>query len=199
MHTHTACVYIHVHVHVQTKHVQCTTMHIILQLSQDSHAVLPPQRKGQQACPVIYGTRIYFPFSQEARNKFIANPEYYLHGQQPGPSVPVRLAIVGPPKSGKSTGAELHFYDSSSYIPNEHECTLHIFLPTLVARKICDTYGCLRLSIGEAIRRVLSKFPHSELAQQLQSYLQSGQTVPEELCVLALDSALLDVQCTTRG
>jgi len=110
---------------------------------------------------------------------------------------PSQTRYCGPPKIWKINRCWAP--DTSSYIPSEHECTLHIFLPTLVARKICDTYGCLRLSIGEAIRRVLSKFPHSELAQQLQSYLQSGQTVPEELCVLALDSALLDVQCTTRG
>ena len=68
-----------------------------------------------------------------------------------------------------------------------------------VANKLCDKYGCLRLSIGEAMRRVMAQFPHSELSQQLLAYLQAGETVPEELCVLALDRALLDVQCTTRG
>lgn len=99
----------------------CTTRHIILQLSQDPHAVLPPQRKGQQACPVVYGTRIYFPSSQEARSKFIANPEYYLHCQQAGPAVPVRLAIVGPPKSGKSTGTDMHSMKLVYMYINKHD------------------------------------------------------------------------------
>ena len=69
----------------------------------------------------------------------------------------------------------------------------------LVAGKLCGRYGCLHLSIGEAIRRVVAQFPHSELTHQLLAHLQVGQTVPEELCVLALDRTLLDVQCTTRG
>ena len=69
----------------------------------------------------------------------------------------------------------------------------------IVAGKLCDKYGCLRLSIGEAIRRVIAQFPHSELTHQLLTHLHAGETVPEELCVLALDCALLDVQCTTRG
>ena len=49
------------------------------------------------------------------------------------------------------------------------------------------------------MRRVMAGFPHSELTQQLLAHLQAGETVPEELCVLALDCALLDIQCTTRG
>lgn len=49
------------------------------------------------------------------------------------------------------------------------------------------------------MRRVMAQFPHSELTRQLQAHLKAGDTVPDELCVLALDSALLDVQCTTRG
>ena len=69
----------------------------------------------------------------------------------------------------------------------------------LVAAKLCDTYGCLRLSIGEAIRKVMDQFPHSELSFQLMAHLKAGETIPDELAVLALDRALLDVQCTTRG
>ena len=69
----------------------------------------------------------------------------------------------------------------------------------LVAGKLCDRYGCLRLSIGEAMRKIVVQYPHSELTHQLLAHLQVGQTVPEELCVLALDRILLDVQCMTRG
>ena len=53
---------------------------------------------------MIYGPRIYFPASHQARERFMANPEYYASVLSPGPAVPIRLAIVGPPKSGKSTG-----------------------------------------------------------------------------------------------
>ena len=49
------------------------------------------------------------------------------------------------------------------------------------------------------MRRVMAQFPDSELSQLMRSYLQVGQTVPDDLCVLALERALLDVQCNTRG
>ena len=84
-------------------HVYCF-LYVKLQLSKDSSEVLPSQQKGKDACPVIYGPRIYFPASQDARERFMADPGYYASVSSPGPAVPIRLAIVGPPKSGKSTG-----------------------------------------------------------------------------------------------
>ncbi len=57
----------------------------------------------------------------------------------------------------------------------------------------------MRLSIGEALRMYIEKFPTSKLAELIESHLKNGQTVPDDLCVHALEKALLDVQCTTRG
>lgn len=57
----------------------------------------------------------------------------------------------------------------------------------------------MHLSVGEAMRRVIEQFPESELTQLMQSFLQAGQVVPDDLCVLALERTLLDVQCNTRG
>lgn len=68
-----------------------------------------------------------------------------------------------------------------------------------VANRFAHEYGCLRLSVGEALRRVMSQFPDSELTRLLKEYLQAGETVPEDLCVLALERVLLSVQCNTRG
>lgn len=68
-----------------------------------------------------------------------------------------------------------------------------------VAQRFASEYGCLRLSIGEAMRRMIAQFPESELTQQMLSYLKVGQTIPDELCVLALERVLLDVQCNSRG
>ncbi len=53
--------------------------------------------------------------------------------------------------------------------------------------------------MGEALRQVMSQFPDSELTRLLKEYLQAGETVPEDLCVLALERVLLSVQCNTRG
>ena len=81
-----------------------------------------------------------------------------------------------------------------------HTCThsLSSFL-TSVAKHFAAEYGCLRLSVGEAMRRVIEQFPESELTRLMQSFLQAGQVVPDDLCVLALERTLLDVQCNTRG
>lgn len=68
-----------------------------------------------------------------------------------------------------------------------------------VARRFEKEYGCVRLSIGEALRRVITLFPHSKLTQVILSHLKTGQEVPDDLCVYALEKALLDIQCQTRG
>ena len=52
--------------------------------------------------PIIYREYIYYLSSSSAREQFMTNPEKYLVQPPPGTQVPIRLAIVGPPKSGKS-------------------------------------------------------------------------------------------------
>ena len=76
---------------------------------------------------------------------------------------------------------------------------LKYYVHFAVAQRFASEYGCLRLSIGEAMRRMIAQFPESELTQQMLSYLKVGQTIPDELCVLALERVLLDVQCNSRG
>lgn len=74
-----------------------------------------------------------------------------------------------------------------------------LLLYRAVAKRFCEEYGCSRLSIGEAVRKVISDFPDSNLAAEILSHLKKGQVVPDELCVLALERILIDVQCATRG
>ena len=68
-----------------------------------------------------------------------------------------------------------------------------------MATRFAKEYGCVRLSIGEALRRVVTQFPNSKLTELIQAHLRAGQTVPEDLCVHALERALMDVECRTRG
>ena len=68
-----------------------------------------------------------------------------------------------------------------------------------VAKRFVETFGCVRLSVGEAVRKLLEQFPDTELAGQIKSHLKAGETIPDELCVLALDRIMMDVQCQTRG
>ncbi len=57
----------------------------------------------------------------------------------------------------------------------------------------------MRLSIGEALRMYIDMFPSSKLTELIESHLRSGHVVPDDICVHALEKALLGVQCTTRG
>ncbi|KFZ69554.1 Adenylate kinase 9, partial [Podiceps cristatus] len=114
---------------------------------------------------------IYFFSSKENKETFMKNPIKYIRQPKPKPAVPVKIAIVGPPKSGKTT----------------------------VAKKFASVYGLLRLSMGDAIRLVLNNQPESELALMLKQHLHKGLTVPDELAIQALDVALMNHVCHTTG
>ncbi|KFP59818.1 Adenylate kinase 9, partial [Cariama cristata] len=114
---------------------------------------------------------IYFFSSKENKETFMKNPIKYIRQPKPKPAVPVKIAIVGPPKSGKTT----------------------------VAKKFASLYGLLHLSMGNAIRLVLNNQPESELALMLKRHLHKGLTVPDELAIQALDVALMNHVCNTTG
>ncbi|KAM6354917.1 adenylate kinase 9 [Podargus strigoides] len=121
--------------------------------------------------PVIHRQYIYFFSSKENKETFMKNPIKYIRQPNPKPTVPVKIAIVGPPKSGKTT----------------------------VADKFASVYGLLHLSMGEAIRLVLNDQPESELALTLKWHLHKGLTVPDELAIQALDVALMNHVCSITG
>ena len=57
----------------------------------------------------------------------------------------------------------------------------------------------VRLSMGEAIRSVLETQAKSALAKTILSHLRKGRTVPDELAIQALEVAMMDMRCQTRG
>ncbi|XP_010295413.1 PREDICTED: adenylate kinase 9-like, partial [Phaethon lepturus] len=134
--------------------------------------VIKPQQSNENTVfPVIHRQYIYFFSSKENKETFMKNPIKYIRQPKPKPAVPVKIAIVGPPKSGKTT----------------------------VAKKFASVYGLLRLSMGDAIRLVLDSQPESELALMLKWHLHKGLTVPDELAIQALDVALMNHVCNTTG
>ncbi|KAL7872074.1 hypothetical protein SRHO_G00070570 [Serrasalmus rhombeus] len=121
--------------------------------------------------PIIFHNFIYFFASKETRNTFMLNPIKYLRQRKPNPSLPIKLAIIGPPKSGKTT----------------------------VARMFAREYGLARLSIGEVMRMVLNTQSSTELATQMLKHLHQGLTVPDELAIQCLEVVLMSLVCSTRG
>nr|XP_009488876.1 PREDICTED: adenylate kinase 9-like [Pelecanus crispus] len=137
----------------------------------EGDVIKPQQSHENPVFPVIHRQYIYFFSSKENKETFMKNPIKYIRQPKPKPAVPVKIAIVGPPKSGKTT----------------------------VAKKFASVYGLLRLSMGDAIRLVLNNQPESELALLLKWHLHKGLTVPDELAIQALDVALMNHVCNTTG
>ncbi|XP_065199230.1 adenylate kinase 9-like [Sycon ciliatum] len=125
----------------------------------------------KKAFPVVMLEHIYYCSSQRARSLFIADPLKYLSQPPPHPTVPLKMAIVGPPKVGK----------------------------TLVAQYIESKLGCVRLSMGSAIRWYMDNMKHTNLGEKLKSYLQLGSTVPMEMCIQILESVMMSESIQQKG
>uniref|UniRef100_A0AAY4DP69 Nucleoside-diphosphate kinase n=1 Tax=Denticeps clupeoides TaxID=299321 RepID=A0AAY4DP69_9TELE len=128
----------------------------------------PPQTPSY---PAMLRQFIYFFSSRETRHTFMKNPIRYLQQTSPNPSLPIRLAIVGPPNSGKTT----------------------------VAGMFASEYGLAHLSLSEVMQRVLNDQGQTELANQMRQQLSQGLSVPDELAVRCLEVVLMDLPCSTRG
>ncbi|XP_068933174.1 adenylate kinase 9 [Petaurus breviceps papuanus] len=137
----------------------------------EGDAIKPLVNENNPTYPVIHRQYIYFLSNKVNRDKFMKNPIKYIRQPKPKPAVPIRIAITGPPKSGKTT----------------------------VARKFAQEYGLQRLSIGDAMRMILNNHPETELALMLNWHLHKGLAAPDELVVQALETALMDTVCNTAG
>ncbi|KAM4713125.1 adenylate kinase 9 [Anableps anableps] len=121
--------------------------------------------------PLLLCQYIYFFRSKENRHMFTLNPLKYLKQPKPTPTLPMKIAVVGPPKSGKTTVAEM----------------------------FSEKYGLARVSIGEAMRMVLNYKEHTDLAVQMRRYLTQGLVLPDELAVQCLEVALISSVCSIQG
>ena len=74
-------------------------------MQRSKYNVLPPMLwKESNLFPVIFRQHLYYLSSAANRELFMANPLKFLQQAVPKPPYPVSLAIVGPPKSGKTIG-----------------------------------------------------------------------------------------------
>jgi adenylate/nucleoside-diphosphate kinase len=60
---------------------------------------------------VVYRKYVYYLSDEEARNDFIKNPMHYIRQPPPKSLIPAKIAILGPPKSGKTTGLFIFYID----------------------------------------------------------------------------------------
>jgi len=84
--------------------VSVSSILYLFQLYEKADVIQPVQGLENPTYPVIYNQHIYFLSSVDSRNKFTVDPRKYLDRRpQVKPVVPIQIAIVGPPKSGKTT------------------------------------------------------------------------------------------------
>jgi adenylate/nucleoside-diphosphate kinase len=69
----------------------------------DGAWMMPNHSAGVPTYPAVYRQHVYFLSSVEARKQFTENPIAYLCQPTPKPAVQIRIAVIGPPKSGKTT------------------------------------------------------------------------------------------------
>ncbi|XP_049976513.1 adenylate kinase 9-like [Alexandromys fortis] len=69
----------------------------------EGETIKPVENAENPLNPVIHRQYIYFLSSKQTKEKFMMNPIKYIRQPKPKASMPVRIMIVGPPKSGKTT------------------------------------------------------------------------------------------------
>ncbi|XP_073531941.1 adenylate kinase 9 isoform X1 [Phyllobates terribilis] len=156
--------------HVSYKHPSIFGRWDPVKLSQ-GEVIKPFRNQENPGYPLIYRQYIYFFSTKENRDIFMKNPIMFIRQPKPKPSVPVRIAVLGPPKSGKTT----------------------------VAKMFTRIYGLQRLSVGDAIRSVLENQPNTELALDIKSHLEKGKVVPDDMAIRCLEIAMMDLTCNTTG
>ncbi|XP_068087386.1 adenylate kinase 9 isoform X2 [Hyperolius riggenbachi] len=156
--------------HVSYKHPSIFAQWDPVKLSQ-GEVIRPLKNQDNPGFPLIYRQYIYFFSTKENRATFMRNPIKFLAQPKPKPSVPIKIAVIGPPKSGKTT----------------------------IAKMFASVYGLERLSIGDAVRSVLEKQPNTELAADIKSHLMKGLFIPDELAIRCLEVELMDLTCNTAG
>ncbi|XP_024863203.1 adenylate kinase 9 isoform X2 [Kryptolebias marmoratus] len=142
-----------------------------IQLYKNRDTIQPLQWPLNTTFPLLLSRYIYFFASKENLNQFMLNPLKYLRQPKPTPTLPIKVAVIGPPKSGKTT----------------------------VAKMFAQKYGLARLSIGGVMRTVLNDQGHTDLADQMRSYLTQGLVVPDELAIRCLEVALLSSVSRIQG
>ncbi|XP_059054415.1 adenylate kinase 9 [Achroia grisella] len=143
---------------------------------ENPNAVLNPykiNKRKSNIFPIIYRSYIYFIISEEYVQKFRQNPLKYV---QKSPmklylDYPLRIGIIGPPKSGKS----------------------------ILARRLSNKYGLLCLSKGMALRYILENMYWTELASRIMKALRDGELVNTDLVVKAIQTITIDHRVITNG
>lgn len=130
------------------------------------------RRKGK-IYPIVHRSFIYFMGGPGAVKKFRTNPLKYVSSNNITLFIeyPLRIGVIGPPKSGKSSLSE----------------------------KLAKRYGLICISKGMAIRNMIENLHWTELGTKMQAAISSGECINEDHIVKAIQTAAIDHRTTTYG
>ncbi|CAB3234513.1 unnamed protein product [Arctia plantaginis] len=130
------------------------------------------KRKGK-LFPVIHRAYIYFISKEDYVEKFRINPLKFIASDRilTYHPYPLRIGIIGTPKSGKST----------------------------LAAKLARQNNLLCISRGMALRRVLNQMHWTELARKILRQLHDGDILDSDLVMSAVQTVAIDHRTLTYG
>lgn len=126
--------------------------------------------------PVVHRKYVYFVAGgTKNRDEFMRWPMKYILAQStmslPQPSFPLKIAVVGPPRSGKS------------------HC----------AQELCSRYGLQLIRIEDAIDTYLTEYRWTDMAKTAKGTLRRGDALSEEMLAEVVTTAMFDGKATTWG
>ncbi|KAK9693675.1 hypothetical protein QE152_g34047 [Popillia japonica] len=145
-----------------------------VQVHEKANSVLMyyPLEQKMELYPVIHRNYIYFLAGKKNRDKFYNDPLFYiLQSDASFPIIPYRIAIIGPPKSGK----------------------------TVLAERFKRELGLKSVSIGQAARYVLRFIPLSRLAREMDFVLRNGWELTSEMMMRCVEAMSFDGRAITQG
>ncbi|KAI9218194.1 hypothetical protein BC828DRAFT_389309 [Blastocladiella britannica] len=162
--------------------------------------------------PLAVGDKVYFFTSKHARSRFSVSPSTYLSLPLAGPSTPLRIAVDGDPRAGKSTLAKqlaraigVPVVDPGVFL-EQLLSEPDIAMPARV-RMLRDAFrrgcGVSATEVAAVIHaHILTRMPSGCVLDDADSFMSSGSAaagpvVPDLLFVTCLESTL--AQLRTSG
>lgn len=121
--------------------------------------------------PVIHRQYVYFLGGKEAQEEFLKDPYKYLEQDSCAPVIQFRIAVIGPPKCGKTT----------------------------LAQRFADKYNLKVITRGSALRYIIKYFPLVESAELVESELRMGRMAPMEQMKRAIEMYSIDPSIISQG
>ncbi|EFN78355.1 Uncharacterized protein C6orf224 [Harpegnathos saltator] len=121
--------------------------------------------------PVIHQDYIYFLAGEDALSAFLKEPSKYLNRDFRPSALPLRIAVIGPPKCGKTT----------------------------LADRFAKTYGLKRITRDVALRHMSKHYGWSKSAQMAEDQLRAGQPASIDSVTRAIEILSLGPRAISHG